>query len=30
MMLEKNLIYHEHDDDCDTDEDIVDYHIEMC
>jgi hypothetical protein len=29
-MLEKNLIYHEHDDDVDTDEEIVDMHVEMC
>eukprot|EP00347_Sterkiella_histriomuscorum_P021534 403333640 len=29
-MLEENLIQHEHDDDCDTDEDIVEDHIGMC
>lgn len=29
-MLEENLIYHEHDDDFDTDEDIVQDHIDMC
>lgn len=29
-MIEKNLIEHKHDDDCDTDEEIVDDHIDLC
>lgn len=29
-MLEDNLIHHQNDDDCDTDEEIVDDHIDMC
>lgn len=29
-MIEENLIIHKHDDDCDTDEEIVSDHIDMC
>lgn len=29
-MLEENLIYHDQDDDCETDEEIVENHVDMC